>query len=136
MMIALDGGRVIAARGFVGARWQVGSAAHTFVAPAAADTVIAPEHRNSGLLRDLNAAALGHASERGFPLVLGLSASSVMRMAYLVAGWREVGVIGQYLRKGRPPGLLERLTSMAGDPYRAHIARHLEGRPGVRRRFG
>ena len=43
--LVLHKGKVVAMRGFCGAKWEVGERGHRIVAPSSGDLVIAPDHR-------------------------------------------------------------------------------------------
>jgi hypothetical protein len=106
--LALQGGKVVGMRGIFGAKWEMGTPSRTFMAPTAGDTVIAPEHRKSGLfMRILEAATEGVAArlreartkccseEEGSGYVFNLGANLATQLASLQTGWRSLGNLEQ-----------------------------------------
>src|SRR5262245_7259094 len=51
--LAVQNQRVVGMRGLYGTQWKIGRTGETVILPCAGDTIIAPEHRNRGLLRQL-----------------------------------------------------------------------------------
>ena len=106
--LAVHAGRVVAMRGMFGALWEIGAPAEHVVVPCADDFVIAPEHRNRGLVaRIMNATTDGVAAE-GYRYAFSLSAGPVTMMASLATGWRGVGPMRAVERTGM--GLLTRAS--------------------------
>ena len=89
--LALADGKMVAMRGFFGSRWEAGGAAESEPIPHADDLIVAPEHRNRGVLRPLMAYALADIARRGYRFVLNLGAQPVTVMSSLADGWRRVG---------------------------------------------
>lgn len=91
--MALCNGQVVGMRGIYGAKWQIGYPPQTLPVLGAGDLVIAPEHRNRGLLKKIMQAALNDLSGLGFKFVFNLSASPVTFLGSLATGWRSVGTL-------------------------------------------
>jgi Acetyltransferase (GNAT) domain len=51
--LAVENERVVAMRGFYGSQWAIGESGQTLTLPCAGDTIIAPDHRRHGLLRQM-----------------------------------------------------------------------------------
>jgi GNAT superfamily N-acetyltransferase len=105
--LALHSGRVVGMRGMFGSRWEIGSPAERIVVPCADDFVIAPEHRNRGLVAQIMTATVDAVAATGYRYAFGLSAGAVTMMASLATGWRGVGSMRAAQRK-RAEGLLAR----------------------------
>jgi Acetyltransferase (GNAT) domain len=89
--LALSAGQVVGMRGMYGAKWQIGCPAQTFLAPCAGDLVIAPAHRNRGLVAKIMEAAADDLADSGYPYVFNLSAGLATQLGSLTTGWRSVG---------------------------------------------
>jgi len=87
---------VVAMRGMSAATWEADG--RPFEIPMAGDLVIAPEHRNRGLLTRLMEFAERDLSSRGVPFALNLSAGTVTRIASLQMGWRSIGSLEPWVR--------------------------------------
>src|SRR5215468_1001702 len=74
MHLALSAGQVVGMRGMYGAKWQIGCPAQTFLAPGASDLVIAPDHRNRGLVAKIMEAAAADLVDNGYTYAFNLSA--------------------------------------------------------------
>jgi len=92
--LAMDGERVIGIRSFVGAKWQFGSPRQTLVLPLEADTIIAPDRRNQGLVSLMLKAAMEDMAEKGYTYVLSLGTIPLLLMSDMKHGWRSVGSLG------------------------------------------
>ena len=108
--LALHAGQVVGMRGMFGARWEIGTPAQHVVVPCADDFVIAPEHRNRGLVAQIMGATVAAVAAQGYRYAFSLSASPVTTMASLASGWRGVGSMRNAQRKG-VPGLLVRAAT-------------------------
>jgi hypothetical protein len=75
----------------IGAKWQIGIPGQTFLGLCVGDSVIAPEHRKSGLFTRITRIALNDLDKMGYTYVFNLSASPVTLHASLAMGWRSVG---------------------------------------------
>jgi len=89
--LAMQGERVVGMRGFMGAKWEFGPLRQTVVLPTAHDMVIAPDHRNRGLMALIMKAALRDLAEKGYTYVLSMTARPVTLMGQVTMGWRQVG---------------------------------------------
>lgn len=90
--IARFDGQVVGMRGMFGGRWELGNGADTIDIPGAADSVIDPDHRDTGLFAEMNAFALEDLEKRGYRMALNLSTSAANYVAsVLTLGWRAIG---------------------------------------------
>jgi GNAT superfamily N-acetyltransferase len=105
-------GRLVGMRGFFGTRWQTGVPGEEFLALYADDLVIAPEHRNRGLISKIMSAAFADFAHGPYPFAINLSAGHLTFLSSLAAGWRSVGLTQPMRRR----------------PWRAFL-RHLRDRP-------
>ena len=91
MHVALHDGRAVGMRGYYGTCWRVGGTGRTHVFPAASDSAILDEYRETGLYAELNSAALEDVARRGFTHVVNLSARpEVALTSMLTFGWKGV----------------------------------------------
>jgi GNAT superfamily N-acetyltransferase len=90
--VARHEGRVVGMRGFFGTRWLTGAAGDEFLALYADDTVIAPEHRNRGLIPKIMSAAFADPALGRYPFAISLSPGPVTFLSALATGWRCVGL--------------------------------------------
>jgi hypothetical protein len=105
--LALENDRVVAMRGFYGSQWAIGESGQTVTLPCAGDTIIAPEHRRHGLLRQM--LQFEHSEFLApFPYALSFSASPKVYFCALGEGWRA---IGPYNALARPSPIKRLLTS-------------------------
>ena len=77
LYLALHQGRVVGMRGMCGAKWEAGVPRREFAIPCACDLVIAPDHRNRGLISKIMRFAFDDLKQRGTEYVFNLSAGSV-----------------------------------------------------------
>jgi len=110
--LALHRGQVVGMRGMFGARWQVGDPPRTFLAPCAGDLVVAPDHRNRGLVLKILETAVNDLANGEYAYIFSLSASPATQLGSLMAGWRGAGSLE--LAHRRPPE-----TAGRGDPWAA-----------------
>jgi len=89
--LAMHERKAVGMRGFFGTQWEAGIPAETCVVPCASDLVIAPEHRNRGLIRKIMAAAFEDLARRGYQYSFSLSAERITFLSSLATGWRSVG---------------------------------------------
>ena len=108
--LAVRAGRVVGMRGMFGARWEIGTPAEHVVVPCADDFVIAPEHRNRGLVAQIMNATIDRVAAAGYRYAFSLSAGPVTMMASLATGWRGAGSMRAAQRKG-VDGLLVRAAA-------------------------
>jgi GNAT superfamily N-acetyltransferase len=101
--LAMLGDQVVGMRGFFGAKWQVGSPPQVFYAPGAGDLVIAPEHRNRGLVAQIMSSALRDLAARGYAYSVSLSAGSLTLLSQIATGWRSIGAL-QVMERSPPAG--------------------------------
>ena len=91
--LAVSEGQVIGMRGLYGAKWQIGCPSQTFVGPCAGDLVIAPAHRNRGLVTKIMQAAADDLADSGYVYVFNLSAGLATQLGSLTTGWRSAGPV-------------------------------------------
>jgi hypothetical protein len=104
--LALENDRVVAMRGFYGSQWAIGESGQILTLPCAGDTIIAPEHRRHGLLRQM---LQFEQSEflAPFPYALSLSASPRVYFCALSEGWRAIGPYNALARPSPIQSLLK-----------------------------
>jgi hypothetical protein len=95
-----------------GTSWQVDDDASRHVLPYADDMVVAPEHRNRGLVTLIMKKAFDDLAQRGFPFAISLSAGPVTYVASLALGWRSAGSF-EPVRREAPERSLQRPKSRA-----------------------
>jgi GNAT superfamily N-acetyltransferase len=126
MYLALSEGRVVGMRAMVGTLWQVDEAGASHLLPYSDDLVVAPEHRNRGLVGQMMQAAVEDLRRRGFPLAISMSAGPITYVASLALGWRAVGSYYP-VRRGvvaQPSPRRSRLRTMLGRvPWLQRVAR-------------
>jgi len=89
--LAMRNGRAVGMRGFFGVQWEGGNPPQRCVGLYADDLVIAPEHRNRGLIPKIMTAAFEDLANRGYDYVFNLSAGPVTFLSSLSTGWRSAG---------------------------------------------
>ena len=89
--LALQNERVVGMRGFCGLQWEIDQNGQTVILPCAGDTIIAPEHRNRGLLRQLFQFSHTDRALAGFSYLLNFSANAPVYFCQLSQGWRVFG---------------------------------------------
>jgi GNAT superfamily N-acetyltransferase len=89
--LAMHGRRAIGMRGFFGVQWECGVPAQRFNCLYADDMVIAPEHRNRGLMSVIMTSAFKDLAAKGYNYVFNLSAGPVTLRSSLSMGWRSAG---------------------------------------------
>jgi len=109
--LALHEGRVVGMRGMVGSCWEAGPDSERSIVPCAEDLVIAPGHRNRGLVGRIMRAAYADLASRGYPVSLSLTAAAVTLAASLADGWRAVGSVQEMSRIASPDSWRWRLGS-------------------------
>ena len=100
--LALHAGRVVAMRGMYGSCWEAGPRSERFVVPCADDLVIAPAHRNRGLVGQIMRSALTDLERRGYPVAFSLSAGAATMASSLADGWRGIGSVQEVSRVRSP----------------------------------
>ncbi len=103
--LALENDRVVAMRGFYGVQWDIGRTGQTVSLPCAGDTIIVPEHRRRGLLRQMLQFEMTDSALAAFPFALSFSASPSVYFCLLSEGWRSIGAYNALER----PSPLEKL---------------------------
>ena len=103
LYLATYEGRVVGIRSFFGVRWEAGSPSQVLDGLYADDLIIAPDHRNRGLISRIMGAAFEDLARRGFEYVFNLSAGPVTFISSLSMGWRSAGSI-QSMRVPRLDG--------------------------------
>lgn len=89
--LAIHEGRLAGMRGFFGVQWEAGSSGQKFPALYADDAVVAPEHRQSGLMNMIMTEAFKDLAIRQYDYVVSLSAGGIMFRQSLSTGWRNAG---------------------------------------------
>ena len=89
--LAMCGGNAVGMRGFFGTEWEGGVPIQKFSALYADDLVIAPEHRNRGLIPKIMSAAFKDLAKRKYQYAINLSAGPMTILSSLATGWRNVG---------------------------------------------
>ncbi len=89
--LAMHDGRVVGMRGFFGVEWEAGLPPQRFPGLYADDLVIAPAHRNQGLVHRIMATALKDLASRGHRYLFNLTAGPVTFVSSLSMGWRSAG---------------------------------------------
>lgn len=108
---ALDGGRLVGMRGFMGARWQAGGSEASVL--CAGDTVVAPEYENQGVFRTIMEVAEDDLRARGHRFLFNLSAGPAVFLRSLRMGWRSIGPYEIWRRPGTPGAA----SAASGDPF-------------------
>src|SRR5271165_1495057 len=103
--LAMHKDRIIGMRGFFGTQWEVGIPARKSVALYADDLVIAPDHRNHGLVHRIMAAAFEDLAKRKYQYAFNLSAGPLTLLFTLAMGWRSVGHMQPMYRRSLPVAL-------------------------------
>jgi GNAT superfamily N-acetyltransferase len=95
LYLAFAGSELVGIRGFYGSRWEAGLGASRAVTPllVADDFIVAPAHRNRGLVSLIMRTALEDLARRGHRYVLNLSGSQVTHIASLAMGWKSAGFL-------------------------------------------
>jgi hypothetical protein len=107
--LAVSSGRVVGMRGLFGSCWEIGTLSEPVLVPCADDFVIAPRHRNRGLVAQIMSGTLDQLASHGYRCAFSLSAGAVTRIASLASGWRGAGSMREAQRKTE--GLLHRLPA-------------------------
>jgi GNAT superfamily N-acetyltransferase len=91
IFLATHRDRVVGVRGFFGTQWEGGFPTQKSIVPYADDLVIAPEHRNRGLIPKIMASAFEDLATRRYEYAFNLSAGPMTFLSSLAAGWRSAG---------------------------------------------
>src|SRR5208337_1328121 len=89
--LVMHDGRAVGMRGFHGMQWEGGIPNQKSIVLYADDLVIAPEHRNRGLIPKIMAAAFEDLAKRRYRYAFNLSAGPITLLSSLATGWRSVG---------------------------------------------
>lgn len=132
--LALDRGRVVGMRGMGGAKWETGASRRQFLIPCPCDLVIAPDHRNRGIISRIMRFAFDDLRKRGIEYVFNLSAVQVTFLNSLAMGWRSIGPLQESIRTDTREGPGERLKSLLRRwPSAFRLAKSVKHRPFLRR---
>ncbi len=112
--LALSGGDVVGMRGMFGSLWQADEDAALHLLPCADDVVVAPEHRNRGVMNRLMKVSVDDVARRGFRFSVSLSAGPITFVSSVAAGWRSPGPYQPVWRVSRLPRSLEQLRALVG----------------------
>jgi hypothetical protein len=88
--LVTHGDEVVGMRGAYGAKWEVGNRGDALIVPCFGDLVIAPGHRNRGLVTEIMKLALLDLCDRGYPYAFSLSSGSITFLSSRAMGWRGV----------------------------------------------
>ena len=102
LYLALHCGHVVGMRSFFGVCWEGGTPRQRLTGLYADDMIIAPEHRNRGLVRRIMDSAFEGLSGLGYEYLFNLSAGPVTQVSSLSMGWRSAGSM-QPMRRGSTP---------------------------------
>ncbi|MGH6914600.1 MAG: GNAT family N-acetyltransferase, partial [Geminicoccales bacterium] len=123
IFLALHRGRVVGMRGAFAGRWQGGDPPRPFPALCGADLFISPEHRGTGLFRQLLAASLNGMAAAGYSHTFNLSAVRLTFLGCLRMGWRCPGPYQVVRRESLSAALTRRGARLArrlGVPNATH----------------
>jgi GNAT superfamily N-acetyltransferase len=125
--LALSGKNVVGMRSMFGVRWEFGVPAKTVSGICPDDLVLAPEHRNRGLITKMMRAAFDDLEKKGYQYVYSLSAGKITRLASLAMGWRSAGSMQpQHWHSGRA-AYFQRIRKFAGKTRFLHELCNPEG---------
>lgn len=104
LYLAFAGEELVGVRGFYGSRWEAGLGASREVTTllVADDFMVAPAHRNRGLVSTLMGSAVEDLAGRGHRCVLNLSGSRVTVVASLAMGWKSAGFLEPFGLRNPP----------------------------------
>jgi GNAT superfamily N-acetyltransferase len=114
LYLALYGKKVVGMRSMFGVRWEFGVPAKTVSGICPDDLVIAPDHRNRGLLTKMMRAAFEDLEKEGYQYVYSLSAGKITRLASLAMGWRSAGSMLPQHWHSRRAAYLQRILKIVG----------------------
>jgi hypothetical protein len=89
--LAMSDGKAVGMRGFFGTQWESGIPTQKSIVLYADDLVIAPEHRNRGLVPKIMTTAFKELAKGGYQYAFNLSAGPTTLISSLTMGWRYVG---------------------------------------------
>jgi GNAT superfamily N-acetyltransferase len=96
--LALENNHVVAMRGFHGAQWKIGESGQIITLPCAGDTIIAPEHRGRGLLRQMVQYESTDSALTAFPYALSFSTTPLVYFCLLSEAWQSIGAYNTLAR--------------------------------------
>ena len=105
--VAMHDGKAIGMRGFFGVQWECGVPTQRFTGLYADDMVIAPEHRNRGLMSKIMTFAFEDLAAKEYGYAFNLSAGLVTLQSSLSMGWRSAGWV-RPMRRRRWATVLQR----------------------------
>jgi GNAT superfamily N-acetyltransferase len=114
LYLALYGKKVVGMRSMFGVRWEFGVPAKTVSGICPDDLVIAPDHRNRGLLTIMMRAAFDDLEKEGYQYVYSLSAGKITRLASLAMSWRSAGSMQPQHWHSRRAAYFQRIQKIVG----------------------
>ncbi len=112
--LVLSGKDVVGMRSMFGVRWEYGVPAKTVSGITPDDLVIAPDHRNRGLLTKMMRAVFDDLEKKGYQYVYSLSAGPITRLSSLAMGWRSAGSMQPQHWYSRRAAFFQRIRKFAG----------------------
>jgi hypothetical protein len=145
--LAMHDGKAVGMRGFFGTRWQGEYPAQPAVVLYADDLVIAPQHRNGGLIPRITNAAFDDMATSDYQYTVNLSPGPMTVLSSIAGGWRSVGFMRPMRRRpwrvtlrrgrerliGRLPALQQWLGSRRRSLADIDVDRIRHGAHGARR---
>ena len=114
LYLALYGKKVVGMRSMFGVRWEFGVPSKTVTGICPDDLVIAPDHRNRGLITKMMSAAFNDLEKEGYQYVYSLSAGKITRLASLAMGWRSAGSMQPQHWHSRRAAYFQRIRHIVG----------------------
>lgn len=118
--VARAGERIVAMRGFFGARYVTADGIETPRVQCSGDLVIAPDFRSRGVVTQIMARALDDLASRDVGFLLSFSANPAVRLGSLAAGWGTTQP-AQVFRRPDPSrssrGAISRRLERLASPY-------------------
>ena len=112
--LALHENSVVGMRAMFGTCWEAGGRGHPWILPSAADTLLDPKHRDSGLFQDLSGSAIEDMRKRGFSHILNLSSSDAHYVVQIMTmGWKPLGASGSLYRRTANPAVIREASEVA-----------------------
>jgi GNAT superfamily N-acetyltransferase len=112
--LVLSGKDVVGMRSMFGVRWEYGVPVKTVSGITPDDLVIAPDHRNRGLLTKMMRAVFDDLEKKGYQYVYSLSAGPITRLSSLAMGWRSAGSMRPQHWYSRRAAFFQRIRKFAG----------------------
>jgi GNAT superfamily N-acetyltransferase len=125
LYLALSGKKVVGMRSMFGVQWEFGVPAKTVSGIYPDDLVIAPDHRNRGLITKMMRAAFDDLEKEGYQYVYNLSAGAITRLASLAMGWRSAGSMRSQHRYSRRAAYFQRIRNIVG---KTRLIRNIDGK--------